>query len=466
MTQLPRIPATIRTTFLLLIAGVISSHCALAASSAAEQLQSEPSQAKLKADQTPAPDQGKPLQKPGAPPGAAGHATSDAELDALFREYAKARESSMNTLREAIRTKKAPPPAKKSDDYISRIGSRVLEVASKEPRTTTAEKALVWLVTTEGVNFGPEAETALTILARDHAASDRFKDLVYPKSFLFWHSNAAEALLRRLIASNPSLEIRGRAAFHLAQLLEERSQYVCRWQLMGRSAPVYFGPAANTTADRNALMKSDPRKLEDEAAELYERVIAEFATVKVAFGDDRFPQTPLAGIAKIPLRALRRFSVGKVAPEIDGVDLDGKAMKLSDYRGKLVVLHIRGHLNHELIPPEQIPQRTVARFRQLNESVQEKPVSLLGVVGSDREAYKKALEEQHVPMRFFWDPETSQGYSKIRWAWSSPGNTINYVLDRDGVIRYKLIFVRAELEKALSVLLDEMAGRDRSGKPR
>ena len=31
-------------------------------------------------------------------------------------------------------------------------------------------------------------------------------------------------------------------------------------------------------------------------------------------------------------------SLGKPAPEIDGVDLDGRGMKLSEYRGKVVLL--------------------------------------------------------------------------------------------------------------------------------
>ncbi len=35
--------------------------------------------------------------------------------------------------------------------------------------------------------------------------------------------------------------------------------------------------------------------------------------------------------------------VGKRAPEIRGVDLDGKRFKLSDYRGKVVVLDFWGN---------------------------------------------------------------------------------------------------------------------------
>ena len=60
-------------------------------------------------------------------------------------------------------------------------------------------------------------------------------------------------------------------------------------------------------------MKSDPKKLEDEAAQLYQRVITDFATVKVDMRSGRSPQTPLAAIAKFPLAALQRLSIGKVA---------------------------------------------------------------------------------------------------------------------------------------------------------
>jgi hypothetical protein len=40
---------------------------------------------------------------------------------------------------------------------------------------------------------------------------------------------------------------------------------------------------------------------------------------------------------------LRKLSVGKVAPEIKGEDIDGKEFKLSDYRGKVVVLDFWGN---------------------------------------------------------------------------------------------------------------------------
>jgi len=51
----------------------------------------------------------------------------------------------------------------------------------------------------------------------------------------------------------------------------------------------------------------------------------------------------LASQLKDALYLLENLSIGKVAPEIAAEDLDGKQFKLSDYRGKVVVLDFWGH---------------------------------------------------------------------------------------------------------------------------
>jgi peroxiredoxin len=40
---------------------------------------------------------------------------------------------------------------------------------------------------------------------------------------------------------------------------------------------------------------------------------------------------------------MRNLVIGKPAPEIAGEDVEGKKFKLSDYRGKVVVLDFWGH---------------------------------------------------------------------------------------------------------------------------
>jgi hypothetical protein len=53
--------------------------------------------------------------------------------------------------------------------------------------------------------------------------------------------------------------------------------------------------------------------------------------------------SPLRTDAERALKALRTLRVGKVAPEITATDLDEKEFKLSDYRGKVVLLDFWGN---------------------------------------------------------------------------------------------------------------------------
>ena len=46
--------------------------------------------------------------------------------------------------------------------------------------------------------------------------------------------------------------------------------------------------------------------------------------------------------AKADLFEMRNLAIGKLAPEIQGKDLDGVEFKLSDYRGKVVFLDFWG----------------------------------------------------------------------------------------------------------------------------
>ena len=52
----------------------------------------------------------------------------------------------------------------------------------------------------------------------------------------------------------------------------------------------------------------------------------------------------LGQAAEARLDEMHNLVVGKPAPEIVGVDLDGKPLKLSDYRGKVVALVFWAHL--------------------------------------------------------------------------------------------------------------------------
>jgi hypothetical protein len=124
-----------------------------------------------------------------------------------------------------------------------------------------------------------------------------------------------ERALRALLAKDTRKEIQGPASLWLARVLFER---------------------ASSLPDGEA---KEAAKLLAECERLLEDALAKYADATVERG--RFSDT-VGARAKTQLFALRNLSVGKVAPDIVGEDQDGKPLKLSDYRGKVVLLDFWG----------------------------------------------------------------------------------------------------------------------------
>jgi hypothetical protein len=121
-----------------------------------------------------------------------------------------------------------------------------------------------------------------------------------------FYTNDSEMMLRVLYTRGKRDDVRGVACLVLAQVLKGKA-------------------LAASDAKAAEKMQRESEKLFEEAAEKY-------ADVKTAFDG------PVGTKAKNELFDLRYLSVGKVAPEVEGTDQDGKRFKLSDYKGKVVLL--------------------------------------------------------------------------------------------------------------------------------
>ena len=122
----------------------------------------------------PRPEQG--AEQREAVKGDAGHRSPDDELDALFREFALERESRMKRFQDAIKGKKAVPAAKKDNEYVDRIVRRALEHATSQPRTGTAEKALIYRDAVIRYKLGldrAELHKAVSVLLDEMAGRER-----------------------------------------------------------------------------------------------------------------------------------------------------------------------------------------------------------------------------------------------------------------------------------------------------
>jgi hypothetical protein len=78
-----------------------------------------------------------------------------------------------------------------------------------------------------------------------------------------------------------------------------------------------------------------------EVKPLMKRITDEFGDVRMVYTSGRDRGT-LAELIDNELFAFENLRIGKVAPEITGEDLDGVNFKLSDYRGKVVVIDFWG----------------------------------------------------------------------------------------------------------------------------
>ena len=250
-----------------------------------------------------------------------------------------------------------------------KVVGRFLELAHTHPNDPAAFDALAWLVI--WCFKSAESDAAAAILSRDYA-EDRRLWLICEEMRRNPISLARTPLLRAVLEHNPDRNTRGRACFDLAQILVEEAEFVRLLKTPGlKPGQAKFYPEPRLEPFR-AL---DSEALTREADHLFQRVLDEFPDVvpvkwwtvapRMETMDPstlyRKPQEPelesgtLADRARSALDEIRNLNVGKIAPEIGGVDVDGRPFKLSDYRGKVVVLNFSGswcgYLQNDVSPP-------------------------------------------------------------------------------------------------------------------
>jgi hypothetical protein len=122
-----------------------------------------------------------------------------------------------------------------------------------------------------------------------------------------------EVLLRAFLEKDVHRDVQGVACLALAQSLKRRADALPEVQA------------------------KYAEKMRRQSEELFERATNTYADVKLPF------EGTVGGQAKGELFELRYLSIGKVVPEVEGEDADSKKFKLSDYRGKVVLLDFWGH---------------------------------------------------------------------------------------------------------------------------
>jgi RNA polymerase sigma factor (sigma-70 family) len=324
---------------------------------------------------------------------------------------------------------------------------KMLALARRHPGDPAALDALLWLV--EFTRGAPQAETAFELLAKDHLDSKRLADACALAEFSRFPA-AAERLLRTALDRSPHRHVRGQACLGLALLRKEQA---ARMRMLQRKpdADLVKSQEDHYGAEYvKRLGTGDPAATQREAEALFERVVAEFDNVLPRRSD-----RTLGDVARSALHELRALAVGQPAPDIDGTDTDGRPMKLSGFRGKVVVLVFWASWCSAC--RAEIPEE-----KALVKRLEGRPFVLLGVNGdADRDKLQAFLAKEPLPWRSWRDAadDRGDGHGPIATAWNVSAWPTVYVIDPRGVIRHRDPHGR-ELGDAVDALLREAgAGR-------
>ncbi len=95
------------------------------------------------------------------------------------------------------------------------------------------------------------------------------------------------------------------------------------------------------------------------------------------------------------------LQIGDKAPEILGVNQNGKELKLSDYSGKKIVLYF--------YPKDSTPGCTAqaCSLRDNYETLQKKGYVVLGVSADSEKSHQKFIEKQQLPFDLIADTATN-----------------------------------------------------------
>jgi hypothetical protein len=267
-------------------------------------------------------------------------ATPAEEYQALLKEYEEASRGFRKAETDAER--------KTAVEGMGKFPRRFVELAEKYSKDSIALEALTQTIRvlnsvdsltqtaweTNKAAFPDEskedsAEKAITLLLRDHIRSDKL-GLVCERMRYGIRKEYAIFLYKVLNAS-PHKDVQGLACLSLAEflkshlqkldLIKERPEFAERYRrLLGKE---YF----------DELQRKGRVNLDMEVETLLERAATKYGDVKLPYGGSVGEQ------AKTELFETRHLAVGKEASDIEGEDQDGKQFKLSDYRGKVLLLY-------------------------------------------------------------------------------------------------------------------------------
>ena len=413
------------------------------------------------------------------------------KLDRLKAEYEGARRAFHSFYRGSTIPEVDMEKALKAQPDYPAVARRIAELAATAPKDLAVRDAMLWMIGQARGGFRSyDAEFVMAANWLVRQFGDDPDAIRVGLEFDLSPNAFRDHLLLGFYASAKGRESKGLARLALAQYLERKATFA-EWARKEEGRPTYTHDdlvrADGTLYTEKQVMpdddyayhlhlkQCDPGYLRDEAERLYEEVIAQYGDVPHVRATDRMQEAllkqpepkwndkPLADEVRrqIEARLARRstlgqvaegrlddwhnLAVGKTAREIQGVDVLGKPLKLSDYRGKVVALVFWETGCGPCI-------REIPREKALVERMKGRPFAMLGVnTDADAGAARKLMEAQGVTWPTWRDGGPGEGpIAKLYHLRGYP----TFVIDAEGKIRSK--FSRGEsLDQLVEQLVAE-----------
>jgi thiol-disulfide isomerase/thioredoxin len=307
------------------------------------------------------------------------------KLTEQINELGKEFQKEAGELRKAFAAAKTDAEKKELEEKFNKVGHKfakqILEKAEAlpmDPAVVDALMAVAMLGRTQ-----PEGQKAIDLLLANHGDHAKLGTL----SMQLGQAPGGEKLLRALHDKAKNDKVKLQAAFGLAK----------------------------------ALHKNEATEAEQKEAEKLLQEIKDKGT------NAKLPPQ-LVSMAEKTLYEIRNLSVGKKAPDSESANLDGKTVKVSDYKGKVVVLDFwatwcppcRGMIPHE---------------RELVKKNKDQPFVFISIsADEEKDTLKKFLEKEEMPWTHWWS-----GTGGIVKEWNIEAFPTLYIIDAKGVIRAKIV---------------------------
>lgn len=244
------------------------------------------------------------------------------QLKQLKKDVADAQRKAMEINLQARKAKDEDEKKKLNDQFQKEYSAflkfqrnaqdKAIAMAKADPKSAVGFDAALWALPALRTNKA-ERKAVIDLIMEHHADSKDMGQVVGFLAVVMSSDAGAIDTIEAIAAKSPHKSVKAASAYTIADFYKNKAEPY------GRPAP------------------KDADELAKKAEDGFENVLKEHGN------EIQFRNRTYGEAAKAALFELRNLRVGKTAPEIDGEDVDGAKFKLSDYRGKVVMLDFWGH---------------------------------------------------------------------------------------------------------------------------